>query len=450
METSRVSLTKRGFVRLISFGAAIIAALGAYAAMYSSRAMNAEQTVQYGYMQAIEDLSLSLDNIKTTLGKSMYSNSPEMLAQLSDKLSTEAATAKTALSRLPVEELNLESTYKFLSQVGNYSKSLAEKYADGGSPSDEEKNNIMTLFGYAEDLSSKMWKVEEQIDSGEMNFARASEAANDSGAGTSPTSVTEGFTDFEEGFENYPTLIYDGPFSDHILEKEPVMLKNQTEVSAEDALKKAETVSGVSGLQQTGEENGKMPSYVFSSGDTEVSVTKQGGLFCYMVKYRAVAEKTISVEQAIEKAKEYMYSLGMGEMKNTYYEINGGVAIINFAGLEGEVVLYTDLCKVGVALDNGEIVSFDARGYITNHNSRGLGTPSVSMEEAQAKISSSLTVKSVSLCLIPSGGQNEVYCYEFSTTSSDGRRVLVYIDAETGKEEQILLLQISSGGMLTV
>mgnify|MGYP000754913429 FL=1 len=51
---------------------------------------------------------------------------------------------------------------------------------------------------------------------------------------------------------------------------------------------------------------------------------------------------------------------------------------------------------------------------------------------------------------MPSAGTNELYCYEFHCTSPDGRQMLVYINADTGKEEQILLLEISENGTLTV
>ena len=39
-------------------------------------------------------------------------------------------------------------------------------------------------------------------------------------------------------FKDYPTLIYDGPFSDHIAQKEPLWLKGKAEISAEEAKKK--------------------------------------------------------------------------------------------------------------------------------------------------------------------------------------------------------------------
>ena len=445
MKRNTVTMTTRAFVRLVSFSLAGVLTLAAIAVRENDRAEATQVQLQYGYKRAVEDLSLSLDNIKTTLSKGFYSNSPTMMTQLSAKLWSEASAAKAALAQLPVEELNLEQTYKFLSQVGNYSKSLSEKFSGGEELTGDEKENLKTLYGYAENLSNKMWQVEERIENGELSFSKVN-ASN----GAQPVSVTEGFTDFEEGFSNYPTLIYDGPFSDHILEKEPLMIKNRQEVTQEQAAEKAKQASGEVSLIISNEEGGKMPSYVFENTNTVVSVTKQGGLFSYMLKYRTVGEPSLSATQATAVAKDYMKSLGIENMTETYYELNGGMCICNFAGTQDGVVLYTDLIKIGVALDNGEILSFDARGYITNHTARNLGTPSITEEEAAEKLSGTLNIMETNLCVIPSDGLNERYCYEFLCTEPDGKQVLVYINADSGEEEQILLLQISGNGRLTV
>ena len=101
-------------------------------------------------------------------------------------------------------------------------------------------------------------------------------------------------------------------------------------------------------------------------------------------------------------------------------------------------------------MDNGEILSFDARGYITNHTERELGTPEITREEAALKLSDSLNIVDSKLCVIPSDGLNERYCYEFYCRTDEGVHVLVYINADTGEEEQILLLQIGENGRLTV
>ena len=85
-----------------------------------------------------------------------------------------------------------------------------------------------------------------------------------------------------------------------------------------------------------------------------------------------------------------------------------------------------------------------------NHISRALPEEQLSMEEAKAVLSPYLTVQSEGRAVIPTAGLNEISCYEFSCESDTGERLLVYINVETGMEEQILLLLQSDGGTLVM
>lgn len=67
-------------------------------------------------------------------------------------------------------------------------------------------------------------------------------------------------------------------------------------------------------------------------------------------------------------------------------------------------------------------------------------------------MSPSLTVLSERLALIPTSGQNEVLTYEFQTRAGEGddaQKILVYVNASTGAEEQILLLLETPEGTMT-
>lgn len=44
------------------------------------------------------------------------------------------------------------------------------------------------------------------------------------------------------------------------------------------------------------------------------------------------------------------------------------------------------------------------------------------------------------MAVIPSEGLREIACYEFSCIGRDDEQVLVYVNIETGEEEQILIL----------
>lgn len=445
-------ISKRCFVRIISFLTAVIIAVGVSAALNMNSSEQYRRSFEQNMTRNVEDLSAEIDNIKNTLYKGMYAGTPEMMTQLSSKLWSDASTAKSSLAQLPVSELHLENTYKFLSQVGNFSKSLAKRYSDGEALSTDDRKSLKTLSEYADRLAGNMWKVEKRINSGELSFEKAVTEVQRAENNEEPSYITEGFTDFEEGYDNYPTLIYDGPFSDHILEKEPEMLKGTTEVTLSDALKKAEKACGTTGLthSDSNDEQGKMPSYIFTKDSTTIAVTKNGGYLSYMLGDRKVSTRSLTALESVGKAKEYLTMLGINHITDTYYEISGNVCTVNFAGTENNIIMYTDLIKVSVAMDNGDILSFDGRGYITNHKKRNLSEPKITAEQARKKISTELTVTDTSLAVVPSAGTNELYCYEFHCTSPDGRQMLVYINADTGKEEQILLLEISENGTLTV
>ncbi len=438
-----MTITKRGFSRIITFSVASVTALAIFGGIQYGQARAAQRNLEYSYMRAVEDVSLNLDNIRNNLEKGMYTNSITMLSDLSAKLVSDSATAKSALSQLPIEELDLEQTYRFLSQVGNYSKALAEKCAAGEQLTDEEKANISALYDYAVNLSGSMWQVEERIRNGNITFGHVS-------PNTEEVSVTDGFKDMENLDNNYPTLIYDGPFSDHIMEKNPLMLEGEKKISEEEALRRAVKLTGADNLVRTGDESGKMPSYVFENDVFTIAVTKNGGYFSYMLAGRQIEKTTITAGRATEIAEEFLEKLGIMSAEGTYYEIQGGVCIINFAAEQDDVTMYTDLIKVGVALDNGEILSFDMRGYLTNHRVRDLPSPRISEEKAISLVSKNLRVVDTDLCVIPTSGQNEVFCYEVQCVGESGQNVLVYINALTGQEEQILLLQISQNGTLTV
>ena len=126
-----------------------------------------------------------------------------------------------------------------------------------------------------------------------------------------------------------------------------------------------------------------------------------------------IGDKTIDSKQAISIARRYLEGLGIESMRETYYEIANNICTINFAYQQDGVVCYTDLIKVGVAMDNGDIVSLDTRGYIVNHQSRQIPAPALTREEAMEKVSKNLSVQSAQLAVIPLRALTRAFVYEF-------------------------------------
>lgn len=135
-------------------------------------------------------------------------------------------------------------------------------------------------------------------------------------------------------------------------------------------------------------------------------------------------------------------------MKETYYLKQSGIVTINYAYEQNGVIMYPDLIKLKVALDNGEILGIETTGYLNSHYERNLAEPKISKEQAKTTINKNLEITSEGLAMIPTQFQTEVLCWEFKG-KVDGTEFLVYINAENGREEDILIIINTPDGTMT-
>ena len=83
-----------------------------------------------------------------------------------------------------------------------------------------------------------------------------------------------------------------------------------------------------------------------------------------------------------------------------------------------------------------------------NHTARGLLTPELTEEEARQYVSSRLKPDAARLCLIPTEA-GEKLCYEFQGDYG-GHTYLAYINAATGRQEELLKVVEGASGLEAV
>lgn len=447
------TISRRGLVRIISFITALVIVLAALSLVSYNRAKSAELKLEYSYLRAVENLNDHMSSIDSTLTKGKYATTAAMLESLANKLKSDTQGAKDNISQLPLEALNLEHTYQFLSQLGEYALSLSHKVSKGEQITEEELNNMETLEQYCKSLREQVMILEDSVQTGTVSFREiAKQLSSEDLSNSQSVQVMDGFKEYEEGFSSFPSLIYDGPFSDHLMQKKSEMLKGVSDVTRAEARKTAAKVAQMRAdlMEDAGDDDGIMPTYNFMSESASVSVTKAGGMPVYLLKNRNVDDIKISKENAVKLARQYLTTIGIGSLTESYYEIAGNIITVNFAHLQNDITVYADLIKVSVAMDNGEILGFDARGYLTNHTDRNIASPKISLDAARKNVSPKLTIKKEKMAIIPSTSLTEKLCYEFLCTGQDGENILVYINADTGAEEEILILLIDENGTLTI
>lgn len=433
-------------IRAFSYLAAAVGVLGAKDLILMNENESLSLEREYTYTRAVGDLSDELDTVSSTLEKQLYASGAEIHRDLSVKLCSDTAEAKSALAQLPNDTADLGTVNKFLSQVGDYSLSLSKKLSSGGEISDKEYKNIEQLYSVSKELCEKMRLLRESVESGETVFVPD--------ADTRTPLLSDGYEELDEAMSGCPKLIYDGPFSDNILERTPMMTRDAEKVTRQQALTRCRMVLGIDSndLSVIDTVSGRMPGWRFSDskGGISCEVTEKGGYLSYFLRSRQPEASKLSTDEALQKAENFLTELGMDSLKSTYYETYSNVLTVNFAYQDLDVLCYTDLIKVSVALDNGEILGYDAKGWLVNHHKRQYRRDIISLSSAAERVSPKLTVESSQKALIPADDLSEKLCYEFRCKADNGRTALVYINAETGREEQILLLVESEYGVLTV
>lgn len=444
------SLSRRGKIRFISYNIALILVLALFGAVKSYEAGYFKLQQEHQYSQSLNELSEYMNNIEVSLGKTIFVNTEPMMTSISSSILREASGAKDALGRLPTNSLNLENIYRFLSQAGSYSISLSKKVSAGEKLTEEEHNSIIELYNYAKEISDY---IDGTLMNTDVSALALEQLNNRSYSGTNEaTPVLSGFEEFDESIASLPSLIYDGPFSDSIGQSDPKLTSGRNEVSASEALKIAAEFCRIpeESFKQESDTGGNLPCYNFYTDNLNISVTKQGGLICYMLDSSFCGEITITAEEAAQIASEALANEGLTNMKQSYYAVEDGICTVNFAYENNGIVYYPDLIKIGISMDDGDIVFFDAKGFIMNHYDRELPEKKYTAEQAASVLSSHLEVIGQREAVIPTDGENEVYCYEFHCKSKYGIELLVYIDVKTCTEADILIMLKTDNGVFTM
>ena len=438
----------RGYVRITSFMLLGLSILFAMSIINTKNMNYYKRELEVSYQHSLSELSECMSTINTDLNKSLYSNSANEQQQLSRELFAQCSVAKNAVSRLPVSQMELGGTYKFLSQASDYAQYIQKKLESGQSLTEQEHKNIKTLLGYSERFSRSVSDMMRLSYSG----AKITEGNVKNAENISVTPLSNSFSESAKGFESFPTLLYDGPFSDRVLNKKSKLVSNAEIRSKEECRSIAAKCLGVTEnkIIFDSDERSLIPCYTFRNGRYTVSVTKQGGYIKSILYSGVIRSKDISEENAVNLAKRFLDRIGYKNMKESYYSKQDNVCTVNFCYAKGGVYQYSDLIKVGVSLSDGKIISLDSSTYLTNHVKRAKFSEKTTAKEAANKVSPYLKIKGVKKAVIPKDNGKEVQCWEFTCTSTDtGEDTLIYINNKTGEEEDILLLLYTDGGTLT-
>jgi len=417
--------------------------------------MTLERTDYRNYLQGqysknMFDLIDNVQNIRVDLSKSEIVGSREQQIVMFEEIFRHASNANDQLHSLPIQQETISETSKFLSQVGGFCYTLSKESAEGKALNNNDYVLIDRLKSESYSLETDLQKVTNDINKGGINWNEIRASASGIISVSTSDPVGEQFKSIQKQVVEYPTLIYDGPFSDNILNIKPKvnLLKQVTEKQAEATLIKAVGVNRIESIKLEASPSGtRISTYRYtvkikgrSQNDAGVTceISKNGGKVVYLLDGRAANKSSIDIKTAVSIGEKYLNNLGFNNMAVTFTLNSDNVVTANYIFKQNGIIIYPDQIKIKIALDDGSILGVEAEKYLVAHqDKRDLSVPKISRSDAQKKVSTRLSIKSVNIAVIPYESDKEVQCYEFSG-SYKGDNFKVYINCDTGYEQRII------------
>ena len=386
----------------------IIVALGLY--IYKKQ-MEYRQASENQYNMAFYELVDYVQNVETYLAKSLISSTPEHGAETLTNVWREANLAQVYLSRLPIDSVELENTSKFLNQVSDYSYSLSRKNIYNEKLTTEDLDNLKQLHDYSINLENILNQLSNDLNGGRISWGELTKKGSVAFAQQVSNISKDSFGNMEENFHEYSGLIYDGAFSEHMTksEKKGLTGENIDEEAARNKVKEFIGEDKIEEIISNGKsENTDIIAYDFTvklkedkNNKAYISISEKGGHVVFMNYNRDVNAETITQEKADEFGKKFLKDKGFDNMKETYYLKESGIVTINYAYEQDGVTIYSDLIKLKVALDNGEVLGIETKGYLNSHEERNIQQAKISKEQAKENLNPKLQIESEALAIIP-------------------------------------------------
>lgn len=433
--------------------AVVFVATVGFAVREHARAQKAERLLSNTYYHAFTELTTAAGELDSALQKVTYTTPGPLQDSLYQQIYAKALAAQYTLGELPYASMELEQTAAFFAKTSDYAMSLTR----GGTS--DAREQLAALSRIAEDLSVSLNQLQGELEAGALDLNRVTQATRRLSDSEAKSEMDGGvtFQTVESDFPELPSLVYDGPFSEHMSAATPKALEGLSDVTPEEARERAAAFLNVSpgALTLASAGNGVLPTYSFTlpqdGGTGYIEVTRQGGQVLSYFQDRCPGQPSLSVEEAVSIAQNYLTAWAFPHMEPSYHIQREGLLTIHFAPVEQEIYCYPDLVKLTIALDNGKLLGYEAHGYLYQHRIRSFPAPAVSQDTARAAVPGGVEVLSAQKALIPTqGGTEEVLTYEFKCQTAEGRHVLIYVNAETGLQQNILLLLEDESGTLAL
>lgn len=448
MATGKVKKLKNSIIVLsVVLGSAIIT-LSTMLIVFVARSNTYKLQLENTYKRNVYELISDINSLEIDISKLVATNSLSSQKQLLTSIYDTTKTSSVNLSSLPIASNKIENLNAYFNTVGGYCYSLLEKNLNSNEKiSADEMATIEQIYDYCLKLKYELNNFITDVDDFEIvKLIDYSDGELSSFGG--------GLINLNDN-EEVPSLIYDGPFSDSVINKEIKGLENKiySEEEVREILKNNFKFFDSFTIEYVGDTVGKFATFNYNVYNSDLSLyvqmTKRGAFLLSANSYgESTSQNSLTIDSCKTLAHNFASLMGIDNMYPVWTLKTGDIVYVNLAPIVNHTIYYPDLIKVKIDIGAGFVVGWEASNYAYNHISRESFQSKISFDDASKLLSPSLTVVERNYCIIPNEYVGESYAYEFICKWND-YTYYVYLDANTGEELNIMrVINTSSGDLL--
>ena len=413
---------------------------------YSNEAKVYKTQLNSTYQSDFYTLTDTINNIETDLSKTLVTQNSGIQEKYLIEICSLCKMAQNSLSSLPLNHQSLLNTYKFVNQLGGFCYVLNENILSSKSITQDDLLQLKKLHESSQQIKSDLNELVNLINSG------YSIVDNISDPQIKTNSFSNEFNFMYDETIDYPSLIYDGPFSDSTEHKQIKGLSEKEITQTEAELKIKQYFSDYE-INFVGESvGGDFDTYNFELKNGDISgyaqITKRDGLLLQFATNEQSLSHNKNINECEILAKNFLNKIGFNDVVSVWSAESDSFVYCNLTYKVLDVIIYPDMIKVKINQENGNIVGIEARSWAFNHIERTDLSPLISQDEAKEKINKNLDILSTNLCVIPAEYLGENLAWEFKCIY-DGAIYYDYVDAKTGEELKVLkVIQTDNGDLL--
>ncbi len=424
---------------------AAVITLSVFVGLYAKDRRDKDRDIESFYQSAYYGLVGNFVDIENDLAKARVITDNKLLRQNLMKIDVNCNLASQNLQVFYANNDGMSNLMNFINQLGDYCGYLIKELEKGKSLTISQTENLNKMWGVSKEYGKLLNSLQDYAKDG-TTLARL--------LGENNEQFEDILSNIGNGSIEYPSLIYDGPFSDGILNREAKGIVGE-EISADQGkalVEKYLVGYDIENIEYAQDSVNRIESYLYAvklkgGRQCSVQIAKKGGLLLLMDLFHEVVEPSLTIEQCQKVAEQYCESIGLKNMKAVWINNNQSNVYINMCYEQDGIVNYADMVKIKISLDTGEVIGYEGLNYAFNHVTRVYDAPTVSEEQAVLNVSAILDNIECRLVTIPWNVTAEKVAYEI-VGELDGEKYFVYIDAYNGDELNVLRMIDSNQGDL--